>query len=429
MIARWRGPGRKWPAATACGVLSSATVVGTEALMVSSDVVGGRAGSASASFQVGVMTSLLTIGPLALAMMPVLMIGLAERFHWNEARSGLLATIELGALAVASVSGLYWQRRWNWRWLAVVATLTIVVANLAATRASGFSGLACARLVAGAASGLLVALYFAFLPSTRRPDRVGSIATFAQVVSQVGGYYASSWLLQQWGLNGLYVLIALIAALLLSFAKWIPVGAGHSEEPAVVRRKDATRTLGNRLPGIAGLLANVFFFAALTGVYAFFGEFGQSTARLSDEQTVHAIALAAALALLGPVASYLISRRFGFLWPILGSAVGVMAVFVLLAHGGYGYVGFLVLISLLLILWNFAQPYSWAIMVAVDEKLTVAVPGAQFAGIAVGPAIVGLGIQRSGLAGGVWLALGLMVIYLFLIMPLCAVSRGAAQLK
>ena len=50
------------------------------------------------------MTSLLTIGPLALAMMPVLMIGLAERFHWSEARSGLLATIELGALAVASVS-------------------------------------------------------------------------------------------------------------------------------------------------------------------------------------------------------------------------------------------------------------------------------------------------------------------------------------
>src|ERR1700730_9170022 len=193
--------------------------------MVSSEVVGRRVGSGVASVQVGVMTSLLTIGPLALAMMPVLMIGLAERFHWSEARSALVATIELNAFAVATVSGLYWQRRWNWRWLAVVATLVIVVANLAATRASGFSGLACARVVAGAASGLLVALYFAFLPSTRSPDRVGSIATFAQVVSQVGGYYASSWLLQQWGLNGLYVLIAIVATLLLPFVKWIPTGA------------------------------------------------------------------------------------------------------------------------------------------------------------------------------------------------------------
>jgi hypothetical protein len=104
-----------------------------------------------------------------------------------------------------------------------------------------------------------------------------------------------------------------------------------------------------------------------------------------------------------------------------------MVVFALLAHGGYGYFGFLVLISLLLILWNFAQPYSWAIMVAVDERLTVAVPGAQFAGIAVGPAIIGLAIQRTGIGGGAWLALSMMIIYLFLIMPLCAMSRGAAR--
>jgi predicted MFS family arabinose efflux permease len=398
-------------------------VADTKALMVSSNAVGRRVGFGIASLQVGVMTSLLTIGPLALAMMPVLMIGLAERFHWSEAKSGLLATIELGALALASISGLYWQGRWNWRWLAIAATLVIVVANLAATRVSGFAGLACARLIAGAGSGILVALYFAYLPGTRSPDRIGSIATFAQVVSQVGGYYASSWILQQWGLNGLYLLIATISALLLPFAKWIPIGAGHPEESPVDRWKDSKRTIGNRFPGIAGLLANAFFFAALTGVYAFFGEFGQNIARLSDEQTVHAMALAAALALLGPVASYLISRRFGFLWPILGSAVGVMSVFVLLAHGGYGYCGFLVLISLLLILWNFAQPYSWAIMVAVDERLTVAVPGAQFAGIAVGPAIVGFGIQSTGIAGGAWLALSMIIVYLFLIMPLCAMSR------
>ena len=149
-------------------------------------------------------------------------------------------------------------------------------------------------------------------------------------------------------------------------------------------------------------------------------------ARLDEDQTVHAMALAAALALLGPVASYLISRRFGFAWPIVGSAVALMLTLALLAHGGYGYMGFLVLISLLLILWNFAQPYSWSIMVAVDEQLTVAVPGAQFAGIAMGPVIIGFGIQSTGVTGGAWFALGMMTIYLFLIMPLCAMSRGVA---
>jgi predicted MFS family arabinose efflux permease len=374
------------------------------------------------------MTSLLTIGPLALALMPVLMIGLIDRFHWSEAKSGLLVTIELGALALTSTSGLYWQTRWNWRWLAIVGTLLIIGANLAATQVSGFAGLSCARLIAGAGSGILVALYFAFLPGTRRPDRIGSIATFAQVITQVGGYYASSWLLQKWGISGLYVLIAMISSLLLPFARWIPIGAVHSAKtprPRIDPRKEFKHT--NRLPGIAGLFANAFFFAALTGVYTFFGEFGQNIARLNDEQTVYAIALAAALALFGPVTSFLVSKRFGFLWPILGSAVGLMLVLVLLGRGGYGYLGFLSLISLLLILWNFAQPYSWSIMVEVDEPLTVAVPGAQFAGIAAGPGIVGMGIQSTGIAGGAWVALGMMIIYVILIMPLCAMSGRSGK--
>lgn len=401
-------------------------VADTKALMAESDAIVRGTGSGRDTLQVGVMTSLLVIGPLALAMMPVLMIGLSERFHWSESRSGLLATIELGALAVASTSGLYWQTRWNWRSLAIAATLVIVVANLAATQASGFAELACARLAAGAGSGILVALYFAFLPGTRSPERIGSIATFAQVVTQVGGYYISSWLLPRWGLNGLYVLIAIIAALLLPFTTWIPRGARDSANAAVSLPTHSKGRAGHRLPGVAGLLANVFLFAALTGVYAFFGEFGQVMARLDEEQTVHAMALAAALALLGPVASYLISRRFGFAWPIVGSAVALMLTLALLAHGGYGYMGFLVLISLLLILWNFAQPYSWSIMVAVDEQLTVAVPGAQFAGIAMGPVIIGFGIQSTGVTGGAWFALGMMTIYLFLIMPLCAMSRGVA---
>jgi predicted MFS family arabinose efflux permease len=397
--------------------------------MENSNLIGMRVNSCNSSLQVGVMTSLMTIGPLSFAIMPVLMIGLTERFHWSEAKCGLLATIELGALALSSISGLYWQRRWNWRRLAIAATLLIVVANLAATQLSGFTGLAGARLIAGAGSGILLALYFAFLPSTRRPDRNGSIATFAQVVTQVASFYVSSWILRRWGLNGLYVLIAIITSVLVPFAGWIPTGTIQAQDFATQRLKKVGRTIGNRLPGLAGLLANTFFFAALTGIFAFFGEFGRGAAGLGDKQIVDAIAVAAGLALLGPVASYLLSRRLGFLWPILGSALGLMFVLILLAHGGCTYLGFLMLIALLLILWNFSQPYGWALMVVVDEGLTVAVPGAQTVGIALGPAIVGFGIQSTGIAGGAWLALGMMIIYLALIMPLCVVSRGSAHTR
>jgi predicted MFS family arabinose efflux permease len=375
--------------------------------------------------QVGIMTSLFTLGPLSFLMMPVLMIGLTERFHWSEAELGTLATIELGALAITSLSGLYWQRRWNWRVLAITADVSIIAANLASTRLSSFTDLACARFAAGLGSGILLALYFAYLPSTKRPDRNGSIATFVQVAAQVAIDYSSASLLHRWGLNGLYVLIAATASLLLPFSAWIPTGLAP-EVPAGSIVDRPSRTWGRRVPGWAGLLANALFFAAQSGIFSFFGEIGQREGGLADRQTLDAITVAAALALIGPAASYWLSRRAGFLWPILLSTIAQVVVLVVLAHGGYAYAGFLLLIAALLVLWNFAQPYVFALMVVIDEGMTVALPGAQAAGIALGPMIIGYGIDRNGIAGGTGLTLMMTLASLALFMPLCVMIRRPA---
>ncbi len=380
---------------------------------------------ADRSMQVGIMTSLFTLGPLSFLMMPVLMIGLTERFHWSEAELGTLATIELGALAITSLSGLYWQRRWNWRVLAITADVSIIAANLASTRLSSFTDLACARFAAGLGSGILLALYFAYLPSTKRPDRNGSIATFVQVAAQVAIDYSSASLLHRWGLNGLYVLIAATASLLLPFSAWIPTGLAP-EVPAGSIVDRPSRTWGRRVPGWAGLLANALFFAAQSGIFSFFGEIGQREGGLADRQTLDAITVAAALALIGPAASYWLSRRAGFLWPILLSTIAQVVVLVVLAHGGYAYAGFLLLIAALLVLWNFAQPYVFALMVVIDEGMTVALPGAQAAGIALGPMIIGYGIDRNGIAGGTGLTLMMTLASLALFMPLCVMIRRPA---
>lgn len=374
------------------------------------------------SLQVGIMTSLFTLGPLSFLMMPVLMIGLTERFHWSEAELGTLATIELGALAITSLSGLYWQRRWNWRVLAITADVLIIAANLASTRLSSFTDLACARFAAGLGSGILLALYFAYLPSTQRPDRNGSIATFVQVAAQVAIDYSSASLLHRWGLNGLYVLIAATASLLLPFSAWIPTGLAP-EVPAGSIVDRPSRTWGRRIPGWAGLLANALFFAAQSGIFSFFGEIGEREGGLADQQTLDAITVAAALALIGPAASYWLSRRAGFLWPILLSTIAQVVVLVVMAHGGYAYAGFLLLIAALLVLWNFAQPYVFALMVVIDEGMTVALPGAQAAGIALGPVIIGYGIDKNGIAGGTGLTLMMTLASLALFMPLCLISR------
>lgn len=369
-----------------------------------------------------VITSLFIVGPLAFLMLPSLMLGLAARFHWSDTRLGVLATVELGALAVTSLTGLHWQARWNWRWLAICGALLMVAGNLAATQVAGFPGMVGARLVAGLGGGILVALYFAFLAYTRQPERNASIATFAQIATQVVIYFQSARILDGWGLNGLYDLMAGAALLLLPFVTWIPTGpptSSNAVHGGALRR----RSFIERLPGLAGLFANYVFFIADAGIFSFFGEFGRHAAALSTSQTLDAIGLATAAGLIGPAASYFLGDRFGYLRPILLSAVAQMVTLLLLGRGGYGYLGYLTLAALLQVLWNFTLPNLYGLMVVVDESLMVAVPGAQAIGIALGPTVIGYAVEHVGLLGAAWVAVGVTFAFLVIALPVCARSR------
>lgn len=365
-----------------------------------------------------VVTSLFIVGPLPYLILPGLMLGLAGRFHWSDTRLGVLATIELGGMAVISLTGLYWQNRWNWRWLAVCGALLIVAGDLASTKATGFSGMAGARLLAGLGGGVLVALYFAFLAHTKHPERNASVATFAQISAQVLIYFQSARILDAWGLDGLYELLAGTALLLLPFIGWVPNGPPISSDPvnAGSRRR---RSFTEQMPGLACLLANGLFFTAEVGIFSFFGEFGQQAAALTDSQTLNAIGLSTAAGLLGPAASYFLGQRLGYLRPLLFSAVAQIVTLLLLGRGGYGYWGYLTLAALLQALWQFTLPNLYGLMVVVDESLMVAVPGAQAIGIALGPTIIGYAVEHAGLAGATWIAAALTLASLGIALPLC----------
>jgi hypothetical protein len=66
--------------------------------------------------------------------------------------------------------------------------------------------------------------------------------------------------------------------------------------------------------------------------------------------------------------------------------------------------------------------YVYSLIVVTEEKLAVAVPGVQAIGIALGPTVIGVAIDRTGLPGGTLVAVAMTVAYLALILPLCSMS-------
>ena len=68
------------------------------------------------------VNALFIIGTLGTLITPAMLDGWAQ-LKWSATRLGAVAAIELAGLALGSLSGLYWQRRWRWRQVALPSIL------------------------------------------------------------------------------------------------------------------------------------------------------------------------------------------------------------------------------------------------------------------------------------------------------------------
>ena len=126
------------------------------------------------------VNALFIVGTLGTLITPAVLESWA-RFHWSQSQLGLVATLELVALASGSLSGLYWQRRWHWRHVALVSLVLAIVANLACVIQHGFVIICIARGAAGLAGGLLCAIFSAFLANTQSPGKVIAVTNFIMI--------------------------------------------------------------------------------------------------------------------------------------------------------------------------------------------------------------------------------------------------------
>lgn len=351
--------------------------------------------------------------------MPQLLGALIDGRGLEASAAGLLGSLELGMVAIASLLVAPRVGRTSRLGLALGGAALAALGHLASAAADSYALLAVARLVAGCGAGLALAAGNATVAAAADPDRL-----YARV-SVLGGLAAAVLLLLlpyaivPLGWRGGYLALGAVCLVLAPLLRGLPAAPVTS----TVRAPDAP----HRLLGLGTLAALLLFSLGEGSVWSFTERIGAHTGlplvaigRVLGLATVVGLAGAALAAWLGTRAG----RSTPLLVGVLGFAVSTFAL---------GYVHTPTAYVVLLLGWSlsffFALPYLMGTAAALDRRggWTAAAAGIMTVGIGLGPAVGGTLLAVGGFAGLSWLVGGSCLAGLALVIPVTLILDRHAR--
>jgi predicted MFS family arabinose efflux permease len=369
------------------------------------------------------VNALFIVGTLGTLIAPAILESWAT-LQWSESRLGQVAALELVALASGSLSGLYWQRRWSWRRVALVSLLLAIVANLACVIQHGFVMVCIARSAAGLAGGLLCAIYSAFLANTKSPGKVIAVTTFIQIGIEALFVFCAATVFQRLGTNGLFIILTALSAMLIPLLGILPRGWPGGD------RSDATNPSVSQKQSSIGymlLLAFVPYIVVQTGVYTFLGEFGRLVAHLSVEQSLRIIGISVVFSSLGSVGAYVLNDRAGFVLPIGGTIAVTGGMMFAIIFASRSAAWFLLNISLLQIAWIALGCYLYSALIHYNNLLVPAATSLSSFGSAFGASAVGFVLEHGGVTAILILTTVALALAAMLTIPMLIRAREAEK--
>jgi predicted MFS family arabinose efflux permease len=358
------------------------------------------------------ISAVFIIGTLGTLITPALLDTWAQ-LHWTPTQLGIVAALELAGLAVGSLSGLYWQRRWRWRPIALIAIVPAILGNIACMWVNDFIGVCVLRGLVGLSGGLLTALYSAVVANARSPGRIIAVTTFIQVGVEAVFMFSTTSVFERLGTYGLFVLMAALFVALLPFLRLLPA-AWPTNEPSVEQGGEPPHESRRGYPLLVSFIP---FILVQAGVYTFLGEFGRAAAKLSVDETLHAIGISVVLSSLGSVAAYFLNDRVGMKLPIGGAILLMIGTLFGMILGSRSPALFLIYISLLQIGWIFLNCYLYTALIQANNLLVPAATPFSAVGSVAGAGVMGYVIEHFGMDGTLALSVGSMLLTALLTMP------------
>lgn len=340
--------------------------------------------------------ALVVVGGSLFNILPLMTAGAADKLGFSGREAGLLSSVLTVASGVGCLLSGGWVRSLRWPRAAAVSLGGMFAGNLATLFVHDYMAFVLLQAVAAFFASAVFSLGMTILSDGHESARTFGIAIATQSAYQIVALWAGPSLLRLSGLDGVLVLLAVPAGVVIALAPLLPdqgrpSAAGQSARGLL---KPAT------LLAFAGF---VVFYMGAGAYWTYLELMGQALGLTTRAVAGWAAAGVAAGIPAGIIASAQ-GRRLGSLWP-LGCAGLLMLLAAVLLSGVYGLMAFGIAGMLYYFAWCYSLTFQFALVNAVDPTgRAVAVTGAcAFFGSAAGAAFTALFVAPNDYHAVVWI--------------------------
>lgn len=361
-----------------------------------------------------------TSGATVLVLLPMLVGGFVDYLKFSGTALAYLAAADMLGAAVGTLIISPKVDTINIKKIALIAIFIMIAGNLASIGISSFILLFVVRIFCGLGQGISMGAACAIMSHTNKPDRAIALFVVGALLFGAVGIYIIPSILNDSGINGLYISLSVIAASSLICVKWLPEKALLQPEDTVVgsiQNNEKQQVVHSNFYKWLPVIGVLFYFIAQGAIWAYIERMGDAVG-FSAQDIGTSLGICSIFGALGGGLSAFLDIRFGRFKPLTVAAViSISGLMILLTEFNIIYYG--IAASMFNFGWNYTYPYQLTAIKCVDPtaRLVSVAVAMQTFGLAIGPVLAGLLIVDNNYDIAKWLAIVLIALALILLTP------------
>ena len=352
------------------------------------------------------------VGLLGSNALPLLVGAVIDGIGFDVRQAGLLGSVEIGAMGLASLLLAPRVGSISRRGVALVSAAIVAGAHLASAFTEDFGSLMALRLVAGLSEGCIFATANAVIASSADPDRLYARVTVVGALAAAALFVALPHAIELWSQRGAFAALAAVALLCVPLLLLLPASAPagtHSE------------ILGGGLlrgPASALLLAAFVLSVGEGAIWTFVERIGAGVG-LDIDAIGLVLAATTVAGVSGAALAAWLGTRLGRTLPLLlgMSAVGLASVTLGYARGPGAYVAAELVYNTA---YLFVAPFLLGTAAAIDTqgRVAAATGGIVLLGAGLGPGVGGVLVAWRAFPALAWFVVVCCAAAILIILPL-----------
>lgn len=332
-----------------------------------------------------------TIGPQAIMVLPAITQGYVEYRGASESFAGMASSLEAWGLSCAALSMMYLVSRVSWRKLMLASLVLFVISNVLSIPRLGDTSLLVFRFLAGFGGGIIVAVSYAMIGCTERPQRNFGLAITLVLIYAAIAFPLLAALYARWGLSGGFAFFAAFGCCAIPLVRLLP-DCGVADVDVI---RDVDRA--NRMEVVLGSACMLFYFIGVMGSWVYFYRFGVRIG-LTEASVGNALSISQFAGIAGASLVVVLGHRLRpDVGAFLGILIGAMSIGFLAILNSFN--SFLIVCLVFQFTWNLTHPLLLSLLAMLDSsgRLIAYGTGMQFLGVALGPSLAAVVVNEGSL--------------------------------